>query len=59
MEELIIEQGPALWIHGHVNEVRDYVLGNTQSSKTLLVIRPNVTPEETGFHRELIVTLPD
>lgn len=58
MEKLIIEQGPALWIHGHIHEVRDYVIGYTQVLNNALGYQTKHDPEETGFRRDLLVTLP-
>ncbi len=58
LEDLITEQGPALWIHGHIHECRDYVLGNTRVLNNALGYQTKHDPEETGFRRDLIVTCP-
>lgn len=57
MENLIIERGPALWIHGHIHEVRDYVLGTTRILNNAHGYQNSQNPEETGFRRDFIVTL--
>jgi hypothetical protein len=41
---LIIERGPALWIHGHVHDRHYYKLGNTR-----VLCNPRGYPDEPGF----------
>jgi 3',5'-cyclic AMP phosphodiesterase CpdA len=41
---LIIERGPALWVHGHVHDLFDYTLG-----KTRVLCNPRGYPGEPGF----------
>lgn len=30
LEDLIIANGPAIWVHGHIHHPRDYAIGNTR-----------------------------
>lgn len=44
LDALIIEKGPALWIHGHVHEPHSYVLGQTR-----ILCNPRGYPDEQSF----------
>jgi len=58
LEELITQRGPALWIHGHIHEARDYVIGDTRVLNNARGYSTKNNPEETGFRSDLIATLP-
>lgn len=57
LEDLILKQGPALWIHGHIHEARDYLLGNTRVLNNSLGYQTARDPERTGFRANLVVEL--
>lgn len=57
LEDLILAQGPALWIHGHIHETRDYVLGNTRIVNNSLGYQTPRDPEKTGFRPDLVASL--
>ncbi len=52
LDELIINSGPILWIHGHIHESRDYKIGNTR-----IVSNPRgyFFEESPSFCREFVV----
>jgi len=52
LDELIINSGPTLWIHGHIHEPRDYKIGNTR-----IISNPRgyAFEESPSFRRELVV----
>ncbi|MGA7725767.1 MAG: hypothetical protein WCA95_10815 [Opitutaceae bacterium] len=54
---MILKQGPALWIHGHIHEARDYLLGNTRVLNNSLGYQTARDPERTGFRANLVVEL--
>jgi predicted phosphohydrolase len=57
MEELINTQGPALWIHGHIHEVRDSLIGSTRVLNNSLGYQTFRNPESTGFKPDLVLEL--
>lgn len=57
LEELIKAQGPALWIHGHIHEVRDYVIGSTRILNNSLGYQTTRNPEKSGFTSDLVVEI--
>lgn len=57
LEDLITAQGPALWIHGHIHETRDYVLGSTRILNNSLGYQTTRDPEKTGFRPDLSVQI--
>jgi hypothetical protein len=57
LEHLITAQGPALWIHGHIHETRDYILGSTRILNNSLGCQTARDPEKTGFRPDLVVEL--
>lgn len=54
LEQLVVESGAALWIHGHTHTVCDYMLGDT---RVLVNPRgyPHEVPKHTGFKFDLTV----
>ena len=57
LEPLIHESGPALWIHGHIHEFRDYRIGNTRVLNNPLGYQTPPDPERTGFRNDFIIDL--
>jgi hypothetical protein len=57
LEDVITAQGPAVWIHGHIHETRDYVLDRTRILNNSLGYQTARDPEKTGFRPKLIVDL--
>lgn len=54
LEDLIIEYNPDLWIHGHVHDAVDCVVGRTR-----VVCNPFGYPHETNneFHEQLVINI--
>ncbi len=53
MESLIVEKGPALWVHGHVHHRTDYLIGGTR-----VISNPRGYPgESSGFDPGLVVEI--
>lgn len=56
MENLILDHGPPLWVHGHTHDSHDYVLGNTR-----VVVNPRgyfkhgMIENMGGFNDQLVV----
>jgi Icc-related predicted phosphoesterase len=52
LEDFIIETKPDLWIHGHVHEPFDYVIG-----KTRIICNPHgyVQDPYNGFNSKLVI----
>ncbi len=52
--KLVLKAGPQLWIHGHIHNACDYMLGDTR-----IVCNPAGYPFETinGFNKELIIEI--
>jgi Icc-related predicted phosphoesterase len=44
LDRLIIEKGPALWVHGHLHEPQTYMLGHTR-----ILCNPRGYPDEQSF----------
>ena len=57
MDELICERGPALWVHGHIHECRDYFIGKTRVLNNAFGYQAAAGPEHTGFRPDLVVEL--
>jgi Icc-related predicted phosphoesterase len=57
MDDLIAEHGPALWIHGHIHEHRDYVIGNTRILNNAFGYPTSNGAEAIGFRSDLVVEL--
>lgn len=57
LEDLIKALGPVLWIHGHIHEVRDYVIGSTRIINNSLGYQTTRDPEKSGFKPDLVVDL--
>lgn len=55
MEELIVTNGPTLWIHGHIHNPRDYTLERTRIMNNALGY-PG-TDENRGFRGNLVLEL--
>jgi Icc-related predicted phosphoesterase len=53
LDELVERSEPALWIHGHLHQRSDYVIGRTR-----VICNPRGYPdEETGFRPDLMVEI--
>lgn len=54
LEPFISEYEPTMWIHGHIHQRADYVVGNTR-----VIANPRGYPSEpyTGFDPELVVDI--
>jgi Icc-related predicted phosphoesterase len=57
MDDFIAEYGPALWIHGHVHENRDYLIGNTRILNNAFGYPTAERAEAAGFRGDLVVEL--
>jgi len=57
LDELIIERGPALWIHGHIHETRDYTIGRTRILNNAHGYPIPDKSGKSGFNPDLIVEL--
>ncbi|MCA6098175.1 metallophosphoesterase [Bradyrhizobium australafricanum] len=56
LSDIIEEHRPSLWVHGHVHDHHDYMVGET----TRIVCNPlGYSHENSGFIRDLVVELPD
>ncbi len=55
LEALILECGPALWLHGHVHACCDYVLGQTRVLNNAFGYMTDGFPEAGGFRADLVV----
>ncbi|MDX3927841.1 MAG: metallophosphoesterase [Shinella sp.] len=53
LEDLIVDEQPALWVHGHVHHGFDYQIGRTR-----VVANPRGYPgERTGFDPQLVIEI--
>ncbi|KQW47204.1 MULTISPECIES: metallophosphoesterase [unclassified Ensifer] len=53
LDDLVIEQGPAVWVHGHVHHRVDYQIGQTR-----VISNPRGYPgESSGFDPDLVVEI--
>jgi len=57
MDDFITEHGPALWVHGHIHENRDYVIGNTRILNNAFGYPTPEVAEAVGFRNNLIIEL--
>jgi len=57
LEPSILECGPALWIHGHIHESRDYHIGDTRLLNNPLGYQTAKDPEHTGFRADLVLEI--
>jgi Icc-related predicted phosphoesterase len=57
MDDFITEHGPALWVHGHIHENRDYMIGNTRILNNAFGYPCPDGAEPVGFRGELVVEL--
>jgi hypothetical protein len=57
LEDLIVCNGPKLWIHGHIHEARDYTLGEARIVNNALGYQTPKNPEKTGCQTGLVVQL--
>ena len=57
MDELIVQHGPALWIHGHIHETRDYRIGSTRIINNALGYPTPGGTEAVGFRNDLVIEL--
>ncbi len=57
LDTLITEQGPAVWIHGHIHAVRDYLIGRTRILNNALGYQTAYNPDQTGFRPDLVLEL--
>jgi Icc-related predicted phosphoesterase len=57
MDDFIAGHGPTLWIHGHIHENRDYVIGNTRILNNALGYPTLDGVETIGFRGDLVVEL--
>jgi len=55
LDELILERGPTLWIHGHIHECRDYLIGKTRVLNNAFGYKASAGQEHTGFRPDLVV----
>lgn len=58
LDSLLEEQGPVLWVHGHIHGFRDYMIGRTRVLSNPLGYQGD-EPQQTGFVSDLVVNLPD
>lgn len=54
LDDLIKRQGPRLWIHGHIHETRDYLIGETRILNNSLGYQTTTDPEKTGIKPDLV-----
>jgi Icc-related predicted phosphoesterase len=61
LSDVIAEQQPALWIHGHVHDTHDYTVGGEGGDGTRIVCNPHAYAwaPNPGFIPDLMVELPD
>ncbi len=54
LDELIKKSGAALWIHGHIHQAQDYLIGQTR-----IIANPRGYPDETnhGFQENLVLEI--
>ncbi|MGN7802492.1 metallophosphoesterase [Ensifer sp. 22521] len=53
LDDMIVQQGPAMWVHGHVHQRANYEIG-----KTRVVSNPRGYPgEKTGFDPSFVVDI--
>lgn len=57
MEDLIKEHGPALWIHGHIHDCQDYLIGKTRVLSNPAGYAFPRESEATGFRPDLLIEI--
>jgi Icc-related predicted phosphoesterase len=57
MDDFIAEHGPALSVHGHVHENRDYVIGSTRILNNAFGSTTPAGAEAFAFRGDLVVDL--
>lgn len=57
LDDLIVEHGPELWIHGHTHEHRDYRIGNTRILNNAFGYPTPSGAEAVGFRGDLAIEL--
>lgn len=57
LDDLIVDQGPALWVHGHVHTPLDYRLGQTRIVNNACGYRGAEEAKAKGFRPDLIIDL--
>lgn len=57
LDSLIVEKGPALWVHGHIHETRDYSLGATRILSNPRGYPMRSEAEARGFRDDMVVDI--
>lgn len=57
LDELIVAQGPALWVHGHIHAPRRYQIGATQVLNNAYGYIVEDESTHAGFQSDLVVAL--
>lgn len=57
LDQLIFERGPALWIHGHIHEPKDFNVGRTRVINNGHGHPSADRPESNAFRADLVVEL--
>lgn len=57
MDDFIAQHRPALWVHGHIHESRDYLIGNTRILNNAFGYPTPDGAEAIGFRSDLVVAL--
>jgi predicted phosphodiesterase len=58
LEDLIIERGPALWVHGHIHVPVDYSIGSTRVLNNAYGYPAEAAETKSGFRGDLIIEIP-
>jgi hypothetical protein len=57
MEELIVAQGPTLWIHGHIHTPMQYSISSTRVINNAQGYPKDPTEQNNAFRRDLVIQL--
>jgi Icc-related predicted phosphoesterase len=57
LEDLIVTQGPALWVHGHIHRPCDYLIGATRIVNNAFGYLDGAEIEGRGFRGDLVIEL--
>jgi Icc-related predicted phosphoesterase len=57
LEDLIVEHGPALWVHGHIHTPADYRVGSTQVLNNAQGYPSDSAEKKNGSRGDLVVEL--
>jgi Icc-related predicted phosphoesterase len=55
LEGLIVANGPALWVHGHIHRPRDYLIEKTRIVNNAFGYFDNTEIENRGFRSDLVL----